>query len=59
MASHKYSYQTLRDKFMAQMKRWRGREVRTKAEIIPYTLKLQTALLACKHHIETYCLRIA
>jgi hypothetical protein len=34
VASHQYSYQTLRDKFMPQLKRSRDREVRTKIECV-------------------------
>ena len=50
MASHKYSYQIVRDKLMPQLKRCRDREVRTKAELILYALKLQNVALACKRH---------
>ena len=50
MASHQYSNQIVRDKLMPHLKRCRDREVRTKAELILYALKLQNVTLAYKRH---------
>ena len=50
MASHKYSDQIVRYKFMPQLKRSRDREVRTKVELILFALKPQNAALAYKRH---------
>lgn len=48
MASHQYSYQTVRKKLMAQLQRCRDRDIRVKAELILCALKLGNASLACK-----------
>lgn len=50
MASHKYSYQNVRGKLMPQLKRCRNRDVRTKAELLLYGLKLDNVSLACERH---------
>jgi len=48
MASHKYTYQTVREKLMPQLKRCKDREVRVKVELILYALKLDNVVVACK-----------
>lgn len=50
MASHKYTYQTLRDKLMPQLRRCRDRDLRIKAELLLYGLKLGNVSLACERH---------
>ena len=50
MASHKYSYQNVRGKLMPQLKRCRNRDVRTKAELLLYGLKLDNVSLAFERH---------
>jgi len=47
MGTHEHSYQRIRKKLMAQLRRCRDREVRVKAELILYALKLGNVALAC------------
>lgn len=48
MASHQDSYQVVRNLLMGQLRRCRDRDVRIKAELILYALKLGNISLACK-----------
>lgn len=48
MASHEYSYQSVRKKLSKQLRRCRDRDVRVKAEVLLYALQLGDVSLACK-----------
>jgi transposase InsO family protein len=48
MASQEYSYQRVRKKLMAQLRRCRDRDIRIKAEVILCALKLGNVGLACR-----------
>lgn len=48
MASQEYSYQTVREKLSQQLRKCRDRDVRIKAEVILYSLKLGNVGLACR-----------
>jgi hypothetical protein len=47
MGTQVYSYQTVRKKLMAQLRRCRDRDVRIKVEVILCALKLGNVALAC------------
>ena len=47
MGTQEYSYQTVRKKLMAQLRRCRNRDVRVKAEVVLCALKLGNVALAC------------